>query len=91
MHGLNVMIHRNLKSTEYGDPLAELVKLKKELQRVTEERGHIKKGRGVLRKPIQLRYTFIQDNQHIWPVQSFVFNFRCSSQGVLRMVKATHQ
>ncbi|WP_435574997.1 IS3 family transposase [Acinetobacter schindleri] len=57
------------KITEYGDPLAELVKLKKELQRVTEERDIFKKGRGVLRKPVQMRYAFIQDNQHIWPVR----------------------
>ncbi|MCO8066043.1 IS3 family transposase [Acinetobacter schindleri] len=57
------------KITEYGDPLAELVKLKKELQRVTEERDILKKGRGVLRKPVQMRYAFIQDNQHIWPVR----------------------
>ena len=27
----------------------------------------IKKAHGVLRKPVQMRYAFIQDNQHIWP------------------------
>ena len=26
-------------------------------------------GRGVLRKSVQMRYAFIQDNQHIWPVR----------------------
>ncbi|MDM1284579.1 IS3 family transposase [Acinetobacter indicus] len=57
------------KITESNDPSAELVKLKKELQRVTEERDILKKGRGVLRKPVQMRYAFIQDNQHIWPVR----------------------
>ncbi|WP_151958462.1 IS3 family transposase [Acinetobacter junii] len=56
------------KIIESNDPSAELAKLKKELQRVTEERDILKKGRGVLRKPVQMRYAFIQDNQHIWPV-----------------------
>ncbi|WOE30747.1 MULTISPECIES: IS3 family transposase [unclassified Acinetobacter] len=57
------------KTIESNDPSAELAKLKKELQRVTEERDILKKGRGVLRKPVQMRYAFIQDNQHIWPVR----------------------
>ncbi|MGC3821010.1 IS3 family transposase [Acinetobacter sp. G11] len=57
------------KVTQSADPTAELVKLRKELQRVTEERDILKKGRGVLRKPVQMRYAFIQDNQHIWPVR----------------------
>ncbi|MEQ1278721.1 IS3 family transposase [Acinetobacter soli] len=57
------------KIIESNDPSAELAKLKKELQRVTEERDILKKGRGVLRKPVQMRYAFIQDNQHIWPVR----------------------
>ncbi|MCH7382266.1 IS3 family transposase [Acinetobacter dispersus] len=54
---------------ESRDALAELAKLRKELQRVTEERDILKKGRGVLRKPVQMRYAFIQDNQHIWTVR----------------------
>ncbi|WP_394374005.1 IS3 family transposase [Acinetobacter gerneri] len=57
------------KTIESNDASAELAKLKKELQRVTEERDIFKKGRGVLRKPVQMRYAFIQDNQHIWPVR----------------------
>ncbi|MEG0171926.1 MAG: IS3 family transposase [Acinetobacter sp.] len=57
------------KITESGDPLAELAKLKKELQRVTEERDIFKKSRGVLRKPVQVKYAFIQDNQRIWPIR----------------------
>ncbi|MDV2442069.1 IS3 family transposase [Acinetobacter gerneri] len=57
------------KTIESNDASAELAKLKKELQRVTEERDILKKGRGVLRKPVQMRYAFIQDNQHIWPVR----------------------
>ncbi|MEK5754475.1 IS3 family transposase [Acinetobacter variabilis] len=57
------------ETTESSDPTTELAKLKKELQRVTEERDILKKGRGVLRKPVQMRYAFIQDNQHIWPVR----------------------
>ncbi|MCH4247233.1 MAG: IS3 family transposase [Acinetobacter populi] len=57
------------KTTESTDSNAELVKLKKELQRVTEERDILKKGRGVLRKPVQMRYTFIQDNKNIWPIR----------------------
>ncbi|TCB64843.1 IS3 family transposase [Acinetobacter sp. ANC 4216] len=57
------------KIIESNDPSAELAKLKKELQRVTEERDILKKGRGVLHKPVQMRYAFIQDNQHIWPVR----------------------
>ncbi|WP_336944585.1 IS3 family transposase [Acinetobacter modestus] len=57
------------KIIESNDPSAELAKLKKELQRVTEERDILKKGRGVLRKPVQMRYAFIRDNQHIWPVR----------------------
>ncbi|RZG77587.1 IS3 family transposase [Acinetobacter venetianus] len=60
---------RQPKTTESNDPSAELAKLKKELLRVTEERDILKKGRGVLRKPVQMRYAFIQDNQHIWPVR----------------------
>ncbi|QDK97046.1 IS3 family transposase [Acinetobacter tandoii] len=54
---------------ESRDALTELAKLRKELQRVTEERDILKKGRGVLRKPVQMRYAFIRDNQHIWPVR----------------------
>ncbi|MEB6479398.1 IS3 family transposase [Acinetobacter vivianii] len=54
---------------ESSDALSELAKLRKELQRVTEERDILKKGRGVLRKPVQMRYAFIQDNQHIWSVR----------------------
>nr|WP_244516279.1 IS3 family transposase [Acinetobacter kyonggiensis] len=73
MHSLYAWIKRydpkQPKITESDDPLAELAKLKKELQRVTEERDILKKGRGVLRKPVQMRYAFIQDNQHIWPVR----------------------
>ncbi|QDK98170.1 IS3 family transposase [Acinetobacter tandoii] len=55
--------------TEANASLAELAKLRKELQRVTEERDNLKKGRGILRKPVPMRYAFIQDNQHIWPVR----------------------
>ncbi|WHP06690.1 IS3 family transposase [Acinetobacter corruptisaponis] len=55
--------------TESNDPSVELAKLKKELQRVTEERDILKKGRGVLRKPVQMRYAFIQDNQRIWSIR----------------------
>ncbi|WP_436873071.1 IS3 family transposase [Acinetobacter haemolyticus] len=57
------------KIVESRDALTELAKLRKELQRVTEERDIFKKGRGVLRKPVQMRYAFIRDNQHIWPVR----------------------
>ncbi|MEX5742517.1 transposase, partial [Acinetobacter baumannii] len=56
------------KTIESSDPSTELAKLKKELQRVTEK-GYSKKDRGVLRKPVQMRYAFIQDNQNIWPVR----------------------
>ncbi|WP_088458576.1 IS3 family transposase [Acinetobacter soli] len=55
--------------TEANASLAELAKLRKELQRVTEERDNLKKGRGILSKPVPMRYAFIQDNQHIWPVR----------------------
>ncbi|WP_139840946.1 IS3 family transposase [Acinetobacter sp. ANC 4558] len=57
------------KTIEFTDSNAELAKLKKELQRVTEERDILKKGRGVLRKPVQMRYTFIQDNKNIWSIR----------------------
>ena len=47
-HSLYVWIKRydpqQPKITALGDPLAELAKLKKELQRVTEERGILKKA-----------------------------------------------
>lgn len=50
------------------DQAKELVRLKKELQQVTEERDILKKGRGVLRKSVQMRYAFIKDNQQFWSV-----------------------
>jgi putative transposase len=56
------------KTTESNDPSAELAKLKR-AAKGHRRKGHIKKGRGVLRKPVQMRYAFIQDNQHIWPVR----------------------
>jgi putative transposase len=55
------------KTIESSDPTTELAKLRKEMQRITEERDILKK-RGVLRKPVQMRYAFIRDNEHIWPV-----------------------
>nr|WP_228274622.1 IS3 family transposase [Acinetobacter ursingii] len=57
------------KITDSRDVVSELAKLKKELQRVTEERDIFKKSRGVLRKPVQMRYAFIQDNKYIWPIR----------------------
>lgn len=30
---------------------------------------HTKKSRGVLRKTVRLRYAFIRDNSHCWPVR----------------------
>ena len=49
------------KTVELSEPTPELAKLKKELQRVTEERDILKK-RGVLRKPVQMRCAFIRYN-----------------------------
>ncbi|MBE3844943.1 IS3 family transposase [Vibrio parahaemolyticus] len=52
-----------------SDESAEIRRLRKELQRVTEERDIPKKSRGVLRKPVRLRYAFIKANQSVWPVR----------------------
>ncbi|MEI8608181.1 IS3 family transposase [Enterovibrio norvegicus] len=57
--------HHQAKS----DESEEIRRLKKELKRVTEERDILKKGRGVLRKPVRLRYAFIRAHQAIWPIR----------------------
>ncbi|MGL0120735.1 IS3 family transposase [Salmonella enterica subsp. enterica] len=54
---------------EQSDAQAEILRLQKELKRVTDERQHIKKSRGVLRKAVRLRYAFIRDNTRCWPVR----------------------
>ncbi|HGG7070441.1 TPA: IS3 family transposase, partial [Salmonella enterica subsp. enterica serovar Stanleyville] len=54
---------------EQSDAQAEILRLQKELKRVTDERDILKKGRGVLRKAVRLRYAFIRDNTHCWPVR----------------------
>ncbi|MDF9134214.1 MULTISPECIES: IS3 family transposase [Enterobacteriaceae] len=52
-----------------SDAQAEIRRLQKELKRVTDERDILKKPRGVLRKAVRLRYAFIRDNTHCWPVR----------------------
>ncbi|EIV1068252.1 IS3 family transposase [Salmonella enterica] len=54
---------------EQSDAQAEILRLQKELKRVTDERDIFKKSRGVLRKAVRLRYAFIRDNTHCWPVR----------------------
>ncbi|MCC4981728.1 IS3 family transposase, partial [Klebsiella pneumoniae] len=54
---------------EQSDAQAEIRRLQKELKRVTDERDILKKGRGVLRKAVRLRYAFIRDNSSCWPVR----------------------
>ncbi|EEH8383504.1 IS3 family transposase, partial [Salmonella enterica subsp. enterica serovar Montevideo] len=54
---------------EQSDAQAEIRRLQKELKRVTDERDIFKKSRGVLRKAVRLRYTFIRDNSRCWPVR----------------------
>ncbi|ECQ6565518.1 IS3 family transposase [Salmonella enterica subsp. enterica] len=54
---------------EQSDAQAEILRLQKELKRVTDERDILKKPRGVLRKAVRLRYAFIRDNTHCWPVR----------------------
>ncbi|EOC5264690.1 IS3 family transposase [Klebsiella pneumoniae] len=54
---------------EQSDAQAEIRRLQKELKRVTDERDILKKGRGVLRKAVRLRYAFIRDNSCCWPVR----------------------
>ncbi|MCT7046291.1 IS3 family transposase, partial [Salmonella enterica subsp. enterica serovar Soahanina] len=53
---------------EQSDAQAEILRLQKELKRVTDERDILKK-RGVLRKAVRLRYAFIRDNTRCWPVR----------------------
>ncbi|EAT3823710.1 IS3 family transposase [Salmonella enterica] len=52
-----------------SDAQAEILRLQKELKRVTDERDIFKKSRGVLRKAVRLRYAFIRDNTRCWPVR----------------------
>ena len=47
----------------------EIRRLKGELRRVTEERDTLKKGRHILRQGVRVRYGFIQDHCHQFPVQ----------------------
>ncbi|EIV1575954.1 IS3 family transposase [Salmonella enterica] len=54
---------------EQSDAQAEILRLQKELKRVTDERDIFKKSRGILRKAVRLRYAFIRDNTHCWPVR----------------------
>ncbi|ELV4499055.1 IS3 family transposase [Salmonella enterica] len=54
---------------EQSDAQAEILRLQKELKQVTDERDIFKKSRGVLRKAVRLRYAFIRDNTHCWPVR----------------------
>ncbi|EGB9339131.1 TPA: IS3 family transposase [Salmonella enterica] len=54
---------------EQSDAQAEILRLQKGLKRVTDERDILKKPRGVLRKAVRLRYAFIRDNTHCWPVR----------------------
>ncbi|HDC2221362.1 TPA: IS3 family transposase [Salmonella enterica] len=54
---------------EQSDAQAEILRLQKELKRVTDERDIFKKSRGVLRKAVRLRYAFIRGNTHCWPVR----------------------
>ncbi|MEH5098179.1 IS3 family transposase [Atlantibacter hermannii] len=54
---------------EQSDAQAGIRRLQKELKRVTDERDILKKGRGVLRKAVRLRYAFIRDNTCCWPVR----------------------
>jgi transposase len=78
------------KITESNDPSAELAKLKKELQRVTEERDILKRPRCTSQaSPNEVRLYSGQSAHMACP--SFMFNSGCSSQWLLRMVKATHQ
>ncbi|MEM0514665.1 IS3 family transposase [Pseudoalteromonas sp. YIC-827] len=54
---------------ELSDAQAEIRRLQKELKRTTEERDLLKKGRGILRKAVRLRYAFIKENSDSWPVR----------------------
>ncbi|MFC3122816.1 IS3 family transposase [Agaribacter flavus] len=54
---------------DLADAQAEIKRLKKELKRAEDERDILKKGRGVLRKTVRLRYAFIKDNSDCWPVR----------------------
>ena len=77
------------KITESGDPLTELAKLKKELQRVTEERDILKKPRCTSQaSPSEVRLYSGPSGHMACP--SFMYSSGCSSQWLLRMGKATH-
>ncbi|WP_133538877.1 IS3 family transposase [Idiomarina aquatica] len=54
---------------ELNDAQAEIRRLQKELKRTTEERDLLKKGRGILRKAVRLRYAFIKEHSDSWPVR----------------------
>ena len=72
------------KITESNNPSTELAKLKKELQRVTEERDILKKA-----SPNEVR-LYSGQSAHM-ACSSFMFNSGCSSQWLLRLAKATYQ
>ncbi len=76
------------KTTESSDPTTELAKLKKELQRVTEERDILKKAASQA-SPNEVRLYSGQPTYMV--CSSFMFNVRCSSQWLLRLVKETYQ
>lgn len=53
---------------ESYDPSEELAKLKRTAT-CYRRKEYSKKGRSVLHKPVQMSYTFIQDNQRIWSIR----------------------
>jgi len=80
-HGLYAQIKhekpQQLKITESGDSLIELAKLKKELQRVTEERDILKKLR--CNSQVSPNEVCLYSGQSAYLINlSFVFNSGCS-------------
>ncbi|ASW82963.1 MULTISPECIES: IS3 family transposase [Vibrio] len=90
-HSLYAWIKRyGPNSSQYqaqSDESAEIRRLKKELQRVTEERDIPKKSRGVLRKPVRLRYAFIKANKTIWSVRRMCKVFGIHPSGYYSWLK----
>ena len=63
-------MHGSPQKIKSSDDQAEIIRLKVELMRFTQERDILKKGRKVLCKPARVKYAFIRDNQDEFSIKA---------------------
>ncbi|MCD1592223.1 MAG: IS3 family transposase [Qipengyuania citrea] len=86
-HSLYAWKRQFAKRPEDGSKDAEIRQLKRELQRVTEERDILKKANRVFRQGCKVRYAFVAEHRTLFPVRAMCRCLRIQPSGFYAWLK----